>query len=237
MAPDPVAADDEALFVPVVTGGALPDPRLLPSSPVTRFAPAPTGQLHLGHLVNVLYVWGIARATGGRVILRIEDHDRQRSRPEHEWSMLEDLERLGSRADEPPSAAFNGDTPYRQSTRALLRGGGRRLRAHGLVYACDCSRSTFAVRGPDRGRPWRGIGCPGDCRDRRSPRSRVGLRVAIGDGIGALGGPARGPVFGDGAAPTATCSSATATATGPTHCASSSTTCGTAWTSWSAAAT
>ena len=61
MAPVLVSADDEALFVPVMTGGALPDPRLLPSSPVTRFAPAPTGQLHLGHLVNVLYVWGIAR--------------------------------------------------------------------------------------------------------------------------------------------------------------------------------
>ena len=65
------------------------------SSPVTRFAPAPTGDLHLGHLVNALYTWGIARATGGRVILRIEDHDRQRSRPAYEAAMLDDLERLG----------------------------------------------------------------------------------------------------------------------------------------------
>ena len=68
---------------------------MLPSSPVTRFAPAPTGDLHLGHLVNALYTWGIARATGGRVILRIEDHDRQRSRPAYEAAMLDDLERLG----------------------------------------------------------------------------------------------------------------------------------------------
>src|SRR4029079_19547269 len=83
------------LFVPTVTGDARPDPRVLPAAPVTRFAPAPTGLLHLGHLVNVLYVWGIARATGGRVILRIEDHDRQRSRPELEWELLEDLVRLG----------------------------------------------------------------------------------------------------------------------------------------------
>ena len=70
---------------------------MLPSSPVTRFAPAPTGDLHLGHLVNALYTWGIARATGGRVILRIEDHDRQRSRPAYEAAMLDDLERLGLR--------------------------------------------------------------------------------------------------------------------------------------------
>ena len=179
-----MTADDEALFVPVVTGGALPDPRLLPSAPVTRFAPAPTGQLHLGHLVNVLYVWGIARATGGRVILRIEDHDRQRSRPEHEWSILEDLERLGVTPDEPPLAAFNGDTPYRQSDAGdVYEAAVARLRADGLVYACDCSRSTFDWYEAERGRPFRGIGCPGDCRSRGlSEDGDVGLRVAIGAG-------------------------------------------------------
>ena len=46
----------------------------LPSRPLTRFAPAPTGYLHLGHVVNALYVWGLARALNGRVLLRIEDH-------------------------------------------------------------------------------------------------------------------------------------------------------------------
>jgi len=184
MAPDPVTTDDEALFVPVVTGGALPDPRLLPASPVTRFAPAPTGQLHLGHLVNVLYVWGIARATGGRVILRIEDHDRQRSRPEHEWSILEDLERLGVTPDEPALVAFNGDTPYRQSDAGdVYAAAVARLRADGLVYACDCARSTFERYEAERGRPFRGIGCPGDCRSRQLPEDGdVGLRVAIGAG-------------------------------------------------------
>ena len=184
MAPDPVTADDEALFVPVVTGGALPDPRLLPSSPLTRFAPAPTGQLHLGHLVNVLYVWGIARATGGRVILRIEDHDRQRSRPEHEWSILEDLVRLGVTPDEPALAAFNGDTPYRQSDAGdVYEAAVARLRADGIVYACDCARSTFERYEAERGRPFRGIGCPGDCRSRQLPEGGdVGLRVAIGAG-------------------------------------------------------
>ncbi len=184
MTPDPATADGEALFVPLVAGGALPDPRLLPAGPVTRFAPAPTGQLHLGHLVNVLYVWGIARATGGRVILRIEDHDRQRSRPEHEWSILEDLERLGVTPDEPPLAAFNGDTPYRQSDAGdAYEAAVARLRADGLVYACDCSRSTFDRYEAERGRPFHGIGCPGECRSRGlAEDGDVGLRVAVGAG-------------------------------------------------------
>ena len=73
---------------------------------VSRFAPAPTGFLHIGHVVNAIYVWGLARAAGGRVLLRIEDHDRQRSRPEFERGILEDLDWLGFVPDEPPTAAF-----------------------------------------------------------------------------------------------------------------------------------
>jgi glutamyl-Q tRNA(Asp) synthetase len=57
---------------------------------ITRFAPAPTGFLHLGHVVNAIFVWGIARRAGGRVVLRIEDHDRMRSRPEYEQAIMED---------------------------------------------------------------------------------------------------------------------------------------------------
>src|SRR5437868_11691935 len=69
--------------------------RLTGGPPVTRFAPSPTGYLHLGHVVNAIYTWGIAGATGGRVLLRIEDHDRLRSRPRFETALLEDLEWLG----------------------------------------------------------------------------------------------------------------------------------------------
>lgn len=75
---------------------------------VTRFAPAPTGHLHIGHVLNALHVWGIARALGGRVLLRIEDHDRQRSRPEYERSILDDLDWLGFEPDDPPIDAFRG---------------------------------------------------------------------------------------------------------------------------------
>lgn len=192
--------DEEAgtgpLFTPAVLDAAAPDLRLLPASPITRFAPAPTGRLHLGHLVNALYTWGIARATGGTVVLRIEDHDRQRSRPEHEAALLDDLERLGVVPDEPALDAFRaGPTPYRQSDVdavyvAALEG----LRDQGLVYACDCARSTFAAYEADRGQPWRGIGCPGDCRTRALPEDGdTGLRVAVGAGterwVDLLAGP------------------------------------------------
>jgi glutamyl-tRNA synthetase/glutamyl-Q tRNA(Asp) synthetase len=202
-AAEPVAAAEpgapsDALSVPAVTGTALPDPRILPPAPVTRFAPAPTGYLHLGHLVNVLYTWGVARATGGRVVLRIEDHDRQRSRPAYETALLDDLDRLGVAADEPAGGTSTfraGPTPYRQSDAgahyaAALDG----LRAQGLVYACDCARSTFAGYEAERGRPWRGIGCPGGCRERSLPEDGgTGLRVAVGAGterwVDLLAGP------------------------------------------------
>jgi glutamyl/glutaminyl-tRNA synthetase len=199
-APDDADADGddtgEALFVPAMTGSARPDPRVLPVAPVTRFAPAPTGWLHLGHLVNVLYTWGIARATGGTVVLRIEDHDRQRSRPEYEAALLEDLGRLGVAADAGfPASGSAAASPYRQSDagavyEAALDG----LREQGLVYACDCARSTFAAYDAQRGRAWRGIGCPGDCRSRSLPHDgSTGLRVAVGAGserwVDLLAGP------------------------------------------------
>ena len=190
--------DGGELFVPAVTGSARPDPRVLPVAPVTRFAPAPTGLLHLGHLVNALYTWGIARSTGGRVLLRIEDHDRQRSRPEHETAILEDLDRLGLAPDEPARGVGEfhaGPTPYRQSDvgelyEAMLSA----LRMQELVYACDCSRATFAAWEAERGRPWRGIGCPGGCRTRSLPEDGdAGLRVAVGAGtercVDLLAGP------------------------------------------------
>ena len=66
---------------------------------ISRFAPAPTGFLHLGHVLNAVQVWTEMRARSGRVLLRIEDHDRQRSRRHFEEAMLEDLAWLGFEAD------------------------------------------------------------------------------------------------------------------------------------------
>jgi glutamyl-Q tRNA(Asp) synthetase len=106
--------------------------------PVTRFAPSPTGYLHLGHIVNAIYTWGVARALGGRVILRLEDHDRIRSRPEYETGILEDLDWLGFEPDEgrhPVLRQSNTPELYRDVLDTL------RLAHH--IYACDCSRSDI----------------------------------------------------------------------------------------------
>src|SRR5947208_11088099 len=112
---------------------------------ITRFAPAPTGPLHLGHVVNAIYVWGITRTMGGRVLLRIEDHDRQRSRPEFERAILDDLDWLGFRPDEPSTSAFRGGRcSGRQSDRAeVYEAALEKLRMAGLVYACECSRTDI----------------------------------------------------------------------------------------------
>jgi glutamyl/glutaminyl-tRNA synthetase len=112
---------------------------------LSRFAPAPTGLLHLGHVVNAIYVWGITNSIGGRVLLRIEDHDRQRSRPEFERAILDDLDWLGFVPDEYPTNAFRrGNCLGRQSDRSdIYEDALQKLRAMGLIYACECSRSDI----------------------------------------------------------------------------------------------
>jgi glutamyl-tRNA synthetase/glutamyl-Q tRNA(Asp) synthetase len=114
---------------------------------LTRFAPAPTGYLHLGHVVNAVHVWGEARARGGRVLLRVEDHDRERCRPEYETALLEDLDWLGFVPDVYPTAAFRaGRCESRQSDRhTQYISAVDRLATQGLVYACRCSRSDLAA--------------------------------------------------------------------------------------------
>jgi len=143
-----------------------------PTGTRTRFAPAPTGYLHLGHVANAIWVWGVARGTGGRVLLRIEDHDRVRSRPEYEAALLEDLDWLGFVADEGPIRQSDDDAPYAAALEAL--------RGEALVYGCDCSRSTFEAWSHENGRPWHGPGCPGDCRHRGLDGPV--LRAALGGG-------------------------------------------------------
>jgi glutamyl-tRNA synthetase/glutamyl-Q tRNA(Asp) synthetase len=130
---------------------------------VTRFAPAPTGYLHLGHVLNALYVWKAAREGGpdSRVLLRIEDHDRQRSRTEYEAAILEDLAWLG----------FDADGPLvRQSERTgIYEDALNLLRGRGLVYACECSRSDFE-----------GQRYPGTCAHKNlRDRPGLGLRVRL----------------------------------------------------------
>ena len=131
---------------------------------ITRFAPAPTGYLHLGHVLNAIFVWGVARQIGARVMLRVEDHDRQRSRPEFEHALREDLAWLG----------FTPEDDSRQSDRAAIYEEAlNRLRAAGLTYACDCTRRDLAGERYD-----------GRCGDRglaESPDRGIRVRIEAGD--------------------------------------------------------
>jgi glutamyl/glutaminyl-tRNA synthetase len=174
----------------------------LPSGLRTRFAPAPTGYLHLGHVANALVVWGVAGARAGTVVLRIEDHDRGRCRPGFETALLEDLDALGFTPDEPPIAQLRGGAPspwrQRDNDRAYAAAAAD-LTERGLVYACDCSRSTFAAWAAGHGRAWTGSGCPGGCAGRGLPLapSGVGWRVGLGAGEEAWADLGLGPQSGE----------------------------------------
>lgn len=148
----------------------------LPPRPVTRFAPSPTGYLHLGHIANAVWTWGIARATGGSVLLRIEDHDRGRSRPEYERAIIEDLEWLGLTPDRGrPLRQSDHDASYRRATLTLAR--------RSPVYACRCSRAEIERQMVADGHAeWDELRYPGTCRDLRLPLSDAfGIRVVLGN--------------------------------------------------------
>ena len=157
--------------------------RRLPPAPLTRFAPSPTGYLHLGHAVSAVFVWGIARALGGRVLLRLEDHDRGRCRAAYEAALLEDLEWLGLEPDvgiaREPRA---GPSAFRQSDcGGVYQAELVRLAASQPVYACACSRKTLAGEAGAPGGPE--IPYPGRCRERGLvPGPGRGVRVALEPG-------------------------------------------------------
>ena len=160
-------------------------PRRRLSASLTRFAPAPTGWLHLGHVLNALYVWNTARAAGCRVMLRIEDHDRERCRPEYERGILDDLDWLGFVPDVYPTSVFRGARcDGRQSDRgAIYEEAARDLLDRGLIYACTCTRRSLARAGsaPDAGGE---LQYPGTCRDRRLPLTGdAGWRVRLPPGV------------------------------------------------------
>jgi glutamyl/glutaminyl-tRNA synthetase len=113
-------------------------------------------------VVNAIFVWGIVRARGGRVLLRLEDHDRQRCRREFESAILRDLAWLGFEPDEGPVRQSERGAVYAQAL--------DRLRRAGLVYACSCSRSDIDAAPR----------YPGTCRDRDlAERSGTSLRVRL----------------------------------------------------------
>ena len=108
-----------------------------------RFAPSPSGRIHLGNILCCLLAWLSARQKGGRVILRIEDLDIARCPRRYGEQMCRDIRWLGLDWDEGP--VIGGPSgPYEQSRRtALYQAALRRLEAQGLVYPCFCSRSQL----------------------------------------------------------------------------------------------
>ena len=129
-----------------------------------RFAPSPSGRMHLGNLFCALLSWLSVKSRGGEWILRIEDLDTARCRPEYARQVEEDLQWLGLAWDEGGSAG-GPDAPYFQSQRtALYEAALERLREMGRVYPCFCTRAQLHAASA----PHREDGLtvyPGTCRD------------------------------------------------------------------------
>src|SRR6059036_3126242 len=108
-------------------------------APRVRFAPSPTGYLHVGGARTALFNWLFARRHGGLLVLRVEDTDVQRSSAESEMGVLDDLRWLGLEWDEGPDVG-GPYGPYRQTERQdLYRAAADRLLAAGLAYPCYCT--------------------------------------------------------------------------------------------------
>ncbi len=146
--------------------------------PTTRFAPSPTGLLHLGHAFAALTAWRRAREAGGRFLLRLEDIDTGRCRPDYAAAILEDLAWLG--------LDWDGEVRVQSEHLAEYRAVLDRLAARGLLYPCFCTRAEIArevsaaaaaPHGPD------GPRYPGTCRrlsaDERAARLAAGVPHAL----------------------------------------------------------
>ncbi|WP_299983386.1 tRNA glutamyl-Q(34) synthetase GluQRS [uncultured Ruegeria sp.] len=139
-----------------------------------RFAPSPTGPLHLGHAYSALLAYDLAQAAGGEFLLRIEDIDQSRSRPQWETQIYDDLHWLGLRWPQPVMRQSDRLGQYRQALEALID--------LGLVYPCGCKRADIetAAGAPQEGMPQFGPDgriYPGTCRKR--PLSDAGSQDVL----------------------------------------------------------
>lgn len=154
---------------------------------LTRFAPSPTGPLHLGHAYAAILAHDMARASGGRFLLRIEDIDQGRCRPEWEEAIFRDLRWLGLRWEDPV---------WRQSARLpAYTSALNKLISLGLCYPCQCHRADIraALAAPQEGAPGPdGLCYPGTCRARPMAEAGPGdaIRLHLGRAFAHLGGAA-----------------------------------------------
>ena len=159
-------------------------------SVVTRFAPSPTGYLHLGHVRSALEGWRTARQAGGRFLLRLEDIDHTRCRAEYAAAIVEDLAWLGLDWDGPIRRQSEHFADYRA---ALVR-----LEAAGLIYPCFCTRRAIQAEiARSGGAPQGEIGAPypGTCRhlgtsertEKRAQAPDYALRLDVAAAIARTG--------------------------------------------------
>ena len=135
------------------------------SAPVGRFAPSPTGRMHAGNIYAALACWLLVKSQGGSIVLRIEDLDRERSKPEHIDDVQRDFESLGLFWDKGPYFQSTRDNVYEEAFQALSQ-------THS-VYPCFCTRASLhAASAPHRGEKFV---YPGTCRsltaDERAERA------------------------------------------------------------------
>lgn len=142
----------------------------------TRFAPSPTGLLHLGHAFSACLAHDMARAARGSFLLRIEDTDRDRCRPEYEAALIADLRWLGLDWPEPPMRQSDRGAAYDAALGALAEAG--------LTYPCSCTRGDIrqALSAPQEGDPPSGPDgpiYPGTCRGRAMADARPGDAIRL----------------------------------------------------------
>ena len=169
-----------------------------------RFAPSPSGQMHLGNIWTALLAWLQVRSLGGAVVLRIEDLDPDRCRPEYTAQIIGDLAWLGLDWDEGPDLG-GPYGPYRQDERRHLYAAAlETLAARGLVYPCYCTRAEIraAASAPHAGDADAESAYPGTCRrylgragESASPDGRrPALRLVVPDETIAFTDGLHGPV-------------------------------------------
>lgn len=146
--------------------------------PITRFAPSPTGAIHLGHALSAVTAHAFARGADGRFLLRIEDIDGARSRPEHVDGVLRDLAWLG--------LTWDGPVVFQSERLELYEAALARLRAAGLVYRCWCTRAEIAASASaphgDEGPVY-----PGTCRGRADGDSPYCWRLDMARAVATAG--------------------------------------------------
>ena len=144
---------------------------------VTRYAPSPTGYLHLGNAYSALVVQDAARAAGGRLLMRVEDIDQRRCRPAFEAAMLEDLAWLGLAWEQPVRRQSEHFALYAKRLQNLTEAG--------LTYPCFCTRRQIRQKVEASGAPIgpEGPVYPGTCRElpatERSARRAAGEAFAV----------------------------------------------------------